>query len=75
MWLKFGEYPWGVEIGVDMYMFNRFSVCLCNCMRMDWISIVLSCVLAVVLVKGMDSSISVMRPPPPRVVRSCLSVV
>ena len=30
MWLKFGEYPWGVETGGGMYMLRMFIVCLCN---------------------------------------------
>ena len=61
-------------------MLEMLYVCLWSWMRVVCISSVgscgiLACISAVVFVKGMDLCISVMRPPPPRVSRSCLSVV
>ena len=60
-----------------LYMLRE---CLCICKRMDCNSSVLSCgirarVSAVELVKEMSLCISMMRPPPPCVGLSCLSVV
>ena len=61
-------------------MFVMLYVCLCICIRIDCNSSVGSngireSVSAVVFVKGMFLCINVMRPPPPRMGRSCLSVV
>ena len=61
-------------------MFVMLYVCWCICIRILCSSSVGSngireSVSAVVLVKGMFLCISVMRPPPPRIGRSCRSVV
>ena len=61
-------------------MLAMCMVCLCSCIFIVCVSKCGSCgmfawVCAVVFVKGMSLCISVMRPPPPPVARSCLSVV
>lgn len=72
----------GVDEAGGMYVFMKVMFCLCMVSRVACSSMVCvgsrgrdAIISGVVLVKGMCLCMSVMRPPPPPRVLSCLSVV